>query len=567
MEFSIRPLVRGKAKLEAVEQFGHNGFRFLNEGAGAETYSLRILHTNDHHAHIDPIVEASVTPPRNHGGLSRRKTLIDQQRAEARRQRMPLLLLDAGDVFQGTLYFSVFKGQADISLYRQLRYHAMTIGNHEFDAGQQVLADFIASANDRTSAGRAFPVLSANIVVDKASPLTGRIKPRLIHRAGKERIGIFGVTTEETPQSSDPGPGIKFTDAVAAARAQVAALQAVGVNKIIALTHLGFGQDQRLAREVAGISLIIGGHSHTPLGPQPGSAYAYPTIETNPDGDPVLVVTSWEWGRWLGRLDISFDAAGVPRVITGVPVEVAAHADGVLPDACFEALIAEYRKSLDQYRGRALGISTVFLDGTTVNSRSRETNLGNLICDAMLWKMADEMDPTLGHVSIMNGGGIRTSIEAGPVSYGQVLEVLPFGSTLARLLLTGQQVRALLEHGVSQVGEIESTGRFAQVGGVRYHYSADRAVGQRVLAVQVCVAGQYVPLDDAATYIVLTNSFLMRGGDGYTTFAEGREPIDTGLILADVVADYIVATTPITSEADGRITADIQRILPIYLED
>ena len=567
MEFSIRPLVRGKARLETLEQFGRNGFRFVNEAAGETVYKLRVLHTNDHHAHIDPIIESTATPSRHHGGLARRKTLIDQQRADARKQRLPFMLLDAGDVFQGTLYFSVFKGQADLSLYRQLGYHAMTIGNHEFDAGQQVLADFIAAATTRAGEGRAFPVLSANIVVDEASPLAGRIKPRLIHRAGRERIGIFGVTTEETPLSSDPGPGITFTDAIAAARVQVAALQAAGVNKIIALTHLGFGQDQRLAREVEGISVIIGGHSHTPLGPQPGSSYAYPTIEKGPNGQPVLVVTDWEWGRWMGRLDIEFDGHGVAGVIIGEPIEVQAQAEGIVPNACFEALIGEYRKSLEQYRSRALGTSTTALDGNTVNSRSHETNLGNLICDAMLWKMTDEMPRDLGQIAIMNGGGIRTGIEAGSISYGQVLEVLPFGSTITRVLLTGQQVRAVLEHGVSQVGQIESTGRFAQVGGLRYHYSADRAVGQRVLAVQVWVSGRYMLLNDTATYGVLTNSFLMRGGDGYTTFAEGQAALDTGLVLADVVAEYISARSPISPETDGRIVADIQRVLPIYLED
>ncbi len=553
-------MVRGHGSLEP---FALGGFRFFNDVAGETTYSLRILHTNDHHAHIDPVIESNMTPPRNHGGLARRKTLIDQQRADARRRRLPVMLLDAGDVFQGTLFFGVYKGKADLDLYRRLRYHAMTIGNHEFDAGQQVLADFIEAAGERDGEGMPFPVLSANINVAHSSPLAKRIKPRMIHRAGKERIGIFGVTTEETPDLSDLGPGITFTDAVAAARAQVAAFHKAGVNKIIALTHLGFGQDQRLAQSVDGIGLIIGGHSHTPLGPQPGSTHEYPTIETAPNGNPVMIVTNWEWGRWLGQLDIEFDGVGAVRSITGLPIEVQAHADGVAPDSEFERIIEGYRQGLDSLRNKIVGESTVALDGNTVNVRSHETNLGNLICDAMLWKTANDKS----QIAIMNGGGIRTSINEGTISYGQVLEVMPFGSTIARVCLTGEQVLAALEHGVSHVGDTESTGRFAQVAGVRYRYTADKPAGQRLLSVEVKQGDNYVPLDRAATYNVMTNSFMLRGGDGYTMFVEGTDQLDMGFVLADAVAEYITAHSPVSPQVEGRIVADIQRVLPIYLED
>jgi 5'-nucleotidase len=551
-----------------LEQYAYGGFRYFNADAGPETYSLRILHTNDHHARIDPVVETNVTPNRNHGGIARRKTLIDRYRSEARRNRLPMLLLDAGDVFQGTLYFNVYKGMADLDFYRRLRYHAMTIGNHEFDNGQADLAKFIDGAQDKKAPGASFPVLSANITVDATSPLKGKIKPRIIRRAGGQRIGIFGLTTDETPELSSPGAGVTFTDPLAAAEEQVAALTKLGVNKIIALTHLGFMQDQKLAQQVKGISLVIGGHSHTPLGPQPGAAHEYPTIESAPDGRKVLIVTNWEWGRWLGVLAVGFDDNGVVSNISGEPVEVlAASTDGqapaIVPHLDFEALIDDYNDELDALRAKQVGATAVTLDGATVNIRSRETNLGNLIADAMLAKTAGDSS----QIAIMNGGGIRASINEGDITFGEVLEVLPFGSTVARVKLTGAQVLEALENGVSRVGQTEGTGRFAQVGGIRYTYNASRPAGSRIVSAEVKSGDSFAALDPSATYNVVTNSFLMTGGDGYAVFAKGTDQLDIGFVLADAVAEYITANTPINPQPDGRISAQIATALPVFLED
>src|SRR6476469_8291358 len=167
--------------------------------AGPETYRVRIIHTNDHHARIEPVTGGTPVAP-IHGGVSRRKTLIDAIRAEGGNQ----VLIDAGDVFQGTLWFTQYLGQADLEFYNAMGYEAMTIGNHEFDKGQQPLADYIKRAN--------FPVLSANITADASAAIAGLFKPWIIKEIDGQKIGIFGLTTEETPVLSSPGAGVTFTN-------------------------------------------------------------------------------------------------------------------------------------------------------------------------------------------------------------------------------------------------------------------------------------------------------------------------------------------------------------------
>jgi 5'-nucleotidase len=538
----------------ALVVFANGGFHYVNAAAGPEVYKLRVLHTNDHHARIEPVVEAAATPPRNHGGVARRKTLIDRIRTEAAGQN--LLLLDAGDVFQGTLYYNQFKGDADVEFYNLLQYDAMAIGNHEFDDGQQVLANFIDKAN--------FPVLSANITVVDSSPLKGKIEPRIVKTLGGEKIGIFGLTTEETPTISSPGQGVTFDPIVAAAQAQVDALKAEGVNKIIALTHVGFGVDQQLAAAVSGIDLIIGGHSHTPLGPQPNSNNrAYPTIVNAPDGNQVVVITDWEWGRWLGDITVGFDAQGVVTQATGTPIEVLATATdatppGIAPNPELQNIIdTKYKPQLDAIRNTPVGETRVAL--TNSDARIRETLLGNLITDAML----DKTKTDNAQIVITNGGGIRANIDPGPVNYGQVLEVLPFGNTLARVDLTGAQLKEAIEHGVSRVGAPSGSGRFPQVAGLRFSYTPSLPPGSRVTKLEIKSGETFAPLDPAKTYRVITNNFMLNGGDGYVIFAQGTNQLDLGFVMADVVADYIKAKSPITPQLEGRIEVTFRIAIPI----
>ncbi|PZV17786.1 MAG: multifunctional 2',3'-cyclic-nucleotide 2'-phosphodiesterase/5'-nucleotidase/3'-nucleotidase [Pseudanabaena sp.] len=505
----------------------------LNVVAQESRFSLRILHTNDHHAHLEPVKYGD----RLLGGIARRRTLIDQIRSENKTNQEPLLLLDAGDIFQGTLYFNQYLGQADLDFYNALAYDAGTVGNHEFDRGQQVLADFIAKAK--------FPIVSANIDIAPESPLYGKVRPWHILEVKGEKIGIFGLTTPDTAILASVGDGVKFTDPIAAARSSVRALKQLGINKIVALTHIGFENDIALARKVPDIDIIIGAHSHTPVGNIPNANYPYPLVENNGTKEPVLVVTDWEWGKYLGDLSVSFDPTGKLIAWAGKPHVIDA---SIQPNQEFTDKLKAYAFPIEKLRQKIIGKSLVVLDGDRVKLRTSETSLGNLIADAILAKTRGDRV----QVVLINAGGIRNGLPLGDITMGNVLEALPFGNTITRVELTGEQLLVALEHGVSQVEQGE--GRFPQVAGIRFVWDAKLPAGKRVTKVEVVSeSGNFQLLNPEAIYRVATNNFLASGGDGYRVFAEGKNLLETGYLLSDAIAEYISASSPLQTKIENRI--------------
>ncbi len=506
---------------------------FLNVVAQESRFSLRILHTNDHHAHLEPVKFGD----RLLGGIARRRTLIEQIRAESKTNQEPLLLLDAGDIFQGTLYFNQYLGQADLDFYNALAYDASTIGNHEFDRGQQVLADFIAKAK--------FPIISANIDIAPESPLYGKVRPWHVLDIQGEKIGMFGLTTPDTAILASVGDGVKFTDPIAAARKSVLALKQQGINKIVALTHIGFDNDVLLAQKVSDIDIIIGGHSHTSVGNIPKANHPYPLVEKNGTKEPVLVVTDWEWGKYLGDLSVSFDRTGKLIAWAGKPHVLDA---SIKPNPEFADKLKAYAAPIEALRQKIIGKSLVALDGDRVKLRTSETALGNLIADAILAKT--KVDRV--QVVLINAGGIRNGFPLGDITMGHVLEALPFGNTITRVELTGKQLTEALESGVSMAEQGE--GRFPQVAGIRFVWDSKLPAGKRVTKVEVKDAsGKFQLLNPKDVYRVATNNFLASGGDGYRSFAEGENLLETGYLLSDAIAEYITAMSPLQVKIENRI--------------
>ena len=505
----------------------------LNVVAQESRFSLRILHTNDHHAHLEPVKYGD----RLLGGIARRRTLIDQIRAENKTNQEPLLLLDAGDIFQGTLYFNQYLGQADLDFYNALAYDAGTIGNHEFDRGQQVLADFIAKAK--------FPIISANLDIAPESPLYGKVRPWHVLNVKGEKIGVFGLTTPDTAILSSVGDGVKFTDPIAAARNSVQNLKQQGINKIIALTHIGFDNDVLLAQKVSDIDIIIGAHSHTPVGNIPNANHPYPLVEKNRTKEPVLVVTDWEWGKYLGDLSVSFDKTGKLIAWAGKPHALDA---SIQSNQEFVDKLKAYAAPIEALRQKIIGKSLVALDGDRVKMRTSETTLGNLIADAMLAKTKGDRV----QVALINAGAIRNGFPLGEITMGNVLEALPFGNSIARIDLTGNQLKASLEHGVSLAEQEE--GRFPQIAGIRFFWDSKLPVGKRVTKVEIKDgSGNFQLLNPQATYRMATNNFLASGGDGYRVFAEGQNLLETGYLLSDAISEYITASSPLLVKTENRI--------------
>jgi 5'-nucleotidase len=494
-------------------------------------FTLTILHTNDTHAHLESF-EPFNQPLQ--GGVARRYTAIQQVRDDGGN----VILVDAGDAFQGTLFFNQWQGEEESHFMNALGYQAMAVGNHEFDLGPAKLASFVQQAD--------FPVLSANLDASADPDLGGLIEAYTVLEVGGDKVGVFGLTTPDAAFISSPGPNVVFGDAADAARATVEALEDQGINKIVALTHLGYSVDQQLAAAVDGIDVIVGGHSHTPLGDMDGAQGPYPTVVTAPAGDPVLVVSAYDWGRYLGRLDIVFNADGKVETYEGQPIFID---ESVAEDAGIAADVVQYAQPLEELKNHIIGQSAVDLKGDRELVRSQETNLADMICDAMLWKSAAEDT----QICIVNGGGIRASIPAGDVSMGQVLEVLPFGNQIATLGLKGSDVLAALEHGLS--GYEEQAGAFPQVGGMRYTFDPSQPAGARITGVQVKGAdGGYRTLDPDVVYKLTSNEYLRGGGDGYDIFVTNAiDPYDGGALLSDAVAEYIGAHSPVSPATEGRI--------------
>lgn len=511
-------------------------------------FTLTVLHTNDVHARVlqfnnfgTDCSEEDAAEGSCFGGVARRKTAIDAVRAEGGN----VILVDGGDQFQGTLFYNQYKGEEVQVFMTLLGYDGMTVGNHEFDDGPGNLASFIQGVD--------FPVISANIDASAEPSLAGILKPSAVIEVGGEQIGLVGATAEETGVLSSAGPNVTFLDAVDPIQAAVDDLTAQGVNKIVLMSHLGFPRDLEVATAVTGLDVIVAGHTNTYLSNTDEDASGpYPVVATAPDGNPVLVVSDFTWGKYLGRLDVTFDADGVPVEWSGNPITLDASIEED-PEVLAEAL--KMAEPLVELKNTRVGEAAVDLDGERASCRNVECNMGNLIADAMLWKTQAEGT----QIAIQNGGGIRASIPAGEVSLGDVLTVLPFGNTIATFGLSGADVVASLENGVSQVSLTdpgESAGRFPQVAGLRYSWDPTKEPGSRIVSVEVKNAdGSYSPIDPAATYKVVSNNFMRTGGDGYSLFAENAiDPYDAGASLDEAVAEYIGLNSPVAPEVEGRIT-------------
>ncbi|WP_135257698.1 bifunctional metallophosphatase/5'-nucleotidase [Thermus caldilimi] len=514
------------------------GLAGLGLGRAQGGFTLTLVHTNDTHAHLEPMELTLSGNKVRVGGVAQRIAFFDRLRAS----RKNLLFLDAGDVFQGTLYFNQYRGLADRFFMHRALYRVMALGNHEFDLGPGPLAEFLKGAR--------FKVVSANVGVEREPRLKGLFTPYAVVSVGGERVGVIGLTTPDTREIANPGPTVDFLDPYETAQKAVYELLKKGVNKIVVLSHLGYGEDLKLARRLVGVQVIVGGHSHTLLGSFPHKELApagpYPTVVKNPEGKDVLVVQAWEWGKVVGLLEVTFNEKGEVVAYKGEPFLMTPE---VAPEDFFakEALLA-YAQPVMALMGQVIAQAKVDLIGERAIVRKRESNLGNLIADGMVWKTKNAGV----QIALQNGGGIRTTIPKGPITVGKVYEVLPFGNTLVVMDLKGKEIKAALENGVSQWEQ--GAGRFLQVSGLRYAFDLARPAGDRVVRVEVKTEKGFVPLDLEATYRVVVNNFIAAGGDGFTVLKEAQGyRVDTGFSDAESFMDYLKELKEVEAGLEGRI--------------
>ena len=505
----------------------------LTGGMAAADYNLTILHTNDFHARFEPISKFDSgcsaeddAAGECFGGSARLVTAI----ADARARSNNSILVDGGDQFQGTLFYTYYKGALAAEMMNKMGYDAMTVGNHEFDDGPEVLRGFMDAVT--------FPVLMSNADVSAEPLLADTLAKSIVIERGGEKLGLIGLTPEDTDELASPGPNITFSDPVAAVQGEVDKLTAEGVNKIIVLSHSGYRTDQRVAAETTGVDVIVGGHSNSLLSNSvEGADGPYPTMLGS-----TAIVQAYAFGKFLGELNVTFDDAGNVTAATGEPIIIDA---AVAKDPATEARIAEAAAPLEEIRNKVVAETATEIIGVREECRARECAMGNLIADAMLARVKDQGI----EIAIQNGGGIRSSIDAGEVTMGEVLTVLPFQNTLSTFQVTGATIVAALENGVSE--HEEGAGRFPQVAGMSYTFDVSQPAGSRISDVMVGGA----PIDLEKVYGVVSNNYVRNGGDGYDMFETAENAYDFGPDLADVTAEFMAANAPYQPYLDGRITA------------
>ena len=337
--------------------------RFIDEEGN---YNISFYHINDVHAHLDEYSSSGTdctNPSRGcYGGYARVKTVID----ETRPLHNDSLFLNVGDEFQGTLFFSYYGGEKIAETLNQLGFDGYLLGNHEWDLGPDYLGDFLANLT--------FPIISANIISDNEK-LNKTIKPYHIYE--EYQLAVIGVTTDTTPSISSPGKGTVFTDPIEAVQNTVDLIRSTtNITRIAAITHIGYEVDQKLAEETTGLYLIMGGHSHTPLGDFEGAEGPYPTIVKNKDDEEVFIVTAYRWGEYLGYIDVTYDADGRILAYHGGPIHIT---NETKQDPELQAQIDEWRGPFEEYAAQEIGTSSVILDQSTC--QQRECLLGDFIAE------------------------------------------------------------------------------------------------------------------------------------------------------------------------------------------
>jgi 5'-nucleotidase len=518
----------------------------LAAGMAQADYTLHVIHTNDFHSRIEAVNAFDSTcsaedaaEQKCFGGIARVVTKIRELRDRITAEGGNVLVLDAGDQFQGSLFYSTYKGAAEAEFMSKIGYDAMAVGNHEFDDGPEGLAAFL----DKVT----FPVISGNTDVSQSNVLAGRVQNHVVLEVGGEKIGIVSALATDTVETSSPGPTVIFQDEIESLKADVAELEADGVTKIIALNHVGIFKDMEIAAAVPGLDAVVGGHSHTLLSSKdPKRIGPYPTWIDGQNGALVPVVQAYAYSKYVGHLVLTFDDAGTLKFAEGDTILLDA---SVTPDPKTEARVKELAGPIEELKNKVVAESTAAIDGSREACRAMECAMGTLIAEAMLDRVADQGVT----IAIQNGGGVRASIDAGPVTMGEVLTVLPFQNTLSTFEVTGETIVAALENGVSKIEE--GSGRFPQVAGLRYSFDLAQPPGSRVSEVMVLVGGDaWAPIDPATVYKVVSNNFVRGGGDGYAMFRDAANAYDFGPDLADVTAEYMAKTGPVTPFTDGRIT-------------
>lgn len=572
--------------------FAFTGAAALILGAGlSHAGDLTILHINDHHSHLKPDSRMSL----NLDGKSTRvrsggMPAVIAKMKELEASKANVLKLHAGDAVSGSLFFTLFKGEADAALMNEVCFDAFALGNHEFNEGDAGLAKFL----DFLKAGECnTPVLAANVKPEVGvSALTPKsetdyIQPYTVIDVAGTKVGIIGIDiVRKTIMSSSPDDTTRFLDEAETSQKMVNELKEAGVNRIVIMAHYGYKNELELAAKIDGVDVIIGGDSHTLLGDFEeiglNSAGPYPTVVEGVGGNLVCVATAWQYSQIVGELNISFNDAGDVESCSGLPHVMVADSfkrkndegdrveiEGADRDAVYAQINADPKLSIVEEDAQAASVLAFFnekveemqtikvgvvtenlclarIPGDTrsklcspEDTASKGSDISMLVAHAFR-EMAKASD-----IAIQNGGGVRTDIAKGDLTMGDAYKLLPFANTLVEMDMTGAEIKSVLEEALDYALQPDgSTGAYPYAAGLRWHVDAAKPIGQRLSNMEFKGRNDssWSPLDSTATYKLVTNNYIAAGRDGYLTFKtvknDGRY-LDTYLDYAQSFVDYV----------------------------
>jgi 2',3'-cyclic-nucleotide 2'-phosphodiesterase/3'-nucleotidase len=480
--------------------------------------AITILSTNDFHGALEQ-TDTDRTTKRPIGGAAFLTATIDRERAK---NPEGTLVVDAGDIYQGTALSNLTRGVATIDYMNAADFDAAAIGNHDFDWDVPVLLDRMQQAK--------FPLLVANMIENATGKPPKWARPYAIEERRGVRIAVIGLITPDTPNVTMPAhvEPYTFLDPAPVANEWIAKLVPKEADLAVIVTHIGAsmrddgtlsGEAVEMSRAIQGEAAVVAGHSHQ-------------VVEGMVDGVPI--VEAGASGRYIGRIDLTVDRAQ-RRVVDSKVDVLTVFADSIAPDAEVVAIVERHRAAIAPQLDEVLGEAAVELE-----TARRESPLGNLVTDVM-------RDAARASFAFTNPGGIRAPIDKGPITYSEIYRVMPFDNTIVVIELVGDDVVRLIE-------EAAGDGSFLHVSGLRYSVDLSRPSGGRITALADASGAALQP---DTKYLVAINNFMAQGGDDLPTVTNRPGARETGIVIREALADRVRADTKagrdVTARVEGRV--------------
>lgn len=461
-------------------------------------YNLTILETNDTHAHLEPFKYRN--SENLSGGIASRATLIKSIRAKNKN----ILLLDAGDFSQGTLYYNLYKGYPDLDIMKTIGYDAIELGNHEFDEGSAKLEKLIQSTTT--------PILCSNIKFKNSEYLNTRVKPYIIKDVNGLKVGIIGVITNNLHNVTANADDTSVYNNIYVVNKLVQELKPK-TDVIIVLSHSGYQSDLTMARKISGIDVIAGGHSHTKL-------------NTSRKIDNTLIIQTGEFGLNLGELDLNIKN----HTISAYKYKLIPVNPSIYEDNEIKAKITELAYAVNKLKTTPIGEFLTPLELDDLKVEVRNTNISTLVGDAIRAKFPDIS------LVVINSGSFRISRDmTGKVTKADFMELLPFDNKIVTAKISGYDLKRILEKSARLLPEKKKS--FLQTYGIDYNVNLNKYYPNRISALKI----GNVPVEPNKYYTIAINDFLLKGGDGYSEFRLLKDKSVSDIVLRDAIIDYVLA--------------------------